>query len=244
MTRTLIVLVLLVVLLLVLVWTMQRRLIYFPTGGPAGAPPESAGRIDAVTITTDDAVVLGAWFLPAAGAARATVLVCNGNAGNRSHRLPFAIALRRLGADVLLFDYRGYGGNPGSPSEAGLATDARAARAYLAGRPGVDQARLIYFGESLGAAVAAGLAETHPPAALILRSPFASLAAIRPVSLSPPARSMAAPRPLRRRVVGGACSRADVRDRRDERRRRAGGPEPPGLRRGGGAEGTRPGAGC
>jgi fermentation-respiration switch protein FrsA (DUF1100 family) len=72
-------------------------------------------------------------------------------------------------------DYRGYGGNPGRPSEEGLAEDARAARTYLVGRPDVDPSRLVYFGESLGAAVAVTLASEHPPAALVLRSPFTSL---------------------------------------------------------------------
>jgi fermentation-respiration switch protein FrsA (DUF1100 family) len=79
---------------------------------------------------------------------------------------------------VLLFDYRGYGSNLGAPSEEGLAADARAALAYLAGRPDVDPGRIVYFGESLGAAVALRLAIERPPAALVLRSPFASLAEV------------------------------------------------------------------
>ena len=112
------------------------------------------------------------------GEARAAVLVCNGNGGDRSMRADLAAALTRLGLAVLLFDYRGYGGNPGSPTEAGLAADARAALAYLAGRPEVDPERVVYLGESLGAAVALRLATERPPAALVLRSPFASLAEV------------------------------------------------------------------
>jgi uncharacterized protein len=103
------------------------------------------------------------------------VLVCNGNGGNRALRAPLATALSRAGLSVLLFDYRGYGGNPGRPSEDGLAADARAAQAWLAARPEVDPDRIAYFGESLGAAVALRLAVERPPAALILRSPFTSL---------------------------------------------------------------------
>jgi fermentation-respiration switch protein FrsA (DUF1100 family) len=76
---------------------------------------------------------------------------------------------------VLLFDYRGYGGNPGNPTEQGLAADARAARNYLASRQDVDTGRLVYYGESLGAAVAVALAVEQPPTALVLRSPFTSL---------------------------------------------------------------------
>jgi uncharacterized protein len=106
------------------------------------------------------------------------VLICNGNGGNRSMRAPLAAALSDMGLAVLLFDYRGYGGNPGQPTEDGLAADARAARAYLAGRAEVDPARLVYLGESLGAAVALRLAVERPPAALVLRSPFASLAEV------------------------------------------------------------------
>jgi pimeloyl-ACP methyl ester carboxylesterase len=106
------------------------------------------------------------------------VLVCNGNGGNRSLRAALADALSRMGLHVLLFDYRGYGGNPGDPTEEGLAADARAAQAYLAGRAEVDADRLVYFGESLGAAVALRLAVERPPAALVLRSPFASLAEV------------------------------------------------------------------
>jgi fermentation-respiration switch protein FrsA (DUF1100 family) len=113
-----------------------------------------------------------------AGPAGPAVLVCNGNGGDRSMRAALAAAFSRMGLAVLLFDYRGYGGNPGAPSEAGLAADARAALAYLEGRPDVDPDRIVYFGESLGAAVALRLATERPPAALVLRSPFASLAEV------------------------------------------------------------------
>jgi uncharacterized protein len=161
---------------LALIWTMQRRLVYFSAGGvPAPAEIGLTG-VEPVTFETIDALRLSGWFFPAAGPSpRVTVLVFNGNAGNRAYRAPLATALRRHGFQVLLVDYRGYGGNPGAPSKDGLAADARAARAYLAGRNDVDLLRLVYFGESLGTAVAVDLAAEHPPAALALRSPFTSL---------------------------------------------------------------------
>ena len=169
--------VLLLAVFLALLWMLQRRLIYFPFGGlPAIAEAGLAG-VEPVSFETSDGLTLNAWFVPAMGPPpHVTVLVFNGNAGNRLHRVPLAAELRRHGFHVLLTDYRGYGGNPGTPSESGLSADARAARAYLIDRADVDPSRLVYFGESLGTGVAVDLAAEHPPAALILRSPFTSIA--------------------------------------------------------------------
>ena len=177
MTRTIIVVTISLVVLVWLAWAFQRRLIYFPMGGTVPAPP-ALDAVDAITLRTADGLDLGAWFVRSSAPAPITVVVLNGNAGNRSYRLPFALALRRLGAAVLLFDYRGFGGNPGTPGHSGLVADAVAARQHLKGRADVDPARVVYFGESLGAAVAAELAALHPPAALILRSPFTTMAEV------------------------------------------------------------------
>ena len=164
---------------LALLWSQQRRLIYLPAPRAVPAAAALLPGAEEVSFPTEDGLRLDGWFLPAAAAGRGpAVLVCNGNAGNRSLRAPLAAALARAGLAVLLFDYRGYAANPGRPTEPGLAADARAAAAYLAGRPEVDPARLVYFGESLGAAVALRLASERPPAALVLRSPFWSLAEV------------------------------------------------------------------
>ncbi|MCZ6670668.1 MAG: alpha/beta hydrolase [Acidobacteria bacterium] len=161
---------------LALVWVFQRHLIYIPSGEILPPSPGFPAGLEEVSLETEDGLRLGAWFIPPAGKLPVpAVLVLNGNAGNRSYRSLLAEALSRAGLAVLLFDYRGYGGNPGSPSETGLSLDARAARRYLAGRPDVDASRMVYFGESLGAAVALALAEKYPPAALVLRSPFTSM---------------------------------------------------------------------
>jgi uncharacterized protein len=161
-----------------LLWGLQRRLVYLPDQGPV--PPAASvlpGARD-VVLETSDGLRLGAWFVPGGGPDAPAVLVANGNGGHRGVRAPLARALAHNGLAVLLFDYRGYGGNPGSPGEEGLARDVRAARAYLVEDAGVPPGRLLYLGESLGAAVVTELATEHPPAGLVLRSPFVDLAAV------------------------------------------------------------------
>lgn len=156
-------------------YSLQSRLIYLPSGSPPPAEAVLTGARD-VRLTTTDGLELAAWFVPAAGEGpHPAVLVLPGNAGNRSLRAPLAELLTDLGASVLLVDYRGFGGNPGRPSQTGLHRDALAARDYLRSRGDVDGDRLVYFGESLGAAVALALAAEHPPAGVVLRSPFTSL---------------------------------------------------------------------
>jgi hypothetical protein len=174
--RTFAVAVVLVGAILLGFWLTQRRMMYFPSG--AVPPPSQVGlaRAESVSIATDDGLTLGGWFVPAGRAGAATVIVFNGNAGNRSYRSDLALSLAAEGLAVLLFDYRGFGGNPGAPTEEGLARDANAARRYVLSRRDVDAARLVYFGESLGSGVAVRLAVEHPPSALILRSPFTSFA--------------------------------------------------------------------
>jgi uncharacterized protein len=162
-------------LLVVAAWGLQRHLVYLPDRSRPAAPADP--RLEEVTFDTADGLRLDGWFLavdPVAPRSGVTVLVCNGNAGNRAARLPLARALAAAGHQVLLFDYRGYGGNPGRPTEEGLVADARAAAEHLRARPDVD--RLAYYGESIGAGVAAALAAVSPPDALVLRSPFPALA--------------------------------------------------------------------
>jgi fermentation-respiration switch protein FrsA (DUF1100 family) len=164
--------------LLLLVWIAQRRLMYFPFGG-APPHPRTVGLEGAreVAVETEDGLSLGAWFVePRQTNASWTLILFNGNAGNRALRAPLAEMLARQGIGVLMIDYRGYGGNPGAPTEAGLAQDARAARRWVADQGVLRGTRLAYFGESLGTGVAVALAAESPPDALILRSPYSSMA--------------------------------------------------------------------
>ncbi|CAM3430105.1 alpha/beta hydrolase [Kibdelosporangium persicum] len=165
-------------LLLGLVWLFQRALIYLPDTSPVPPANQVLPGAQDVRLRTSDGLDLGAWLVPPAQPGPyAVVLVAPGNAGNRVNRAPLATALSAKGMAVLLVDYRGYGGNPGTPTEDGLAQDIRAAHRFLVDDLRIPPAQLIYYGESLGSAVVTDLAVEHPPAALVLRSPFTDLAA-------------------------------------------------------------------
>jgi fermentation-respiration switch protein FrsA (DUF1100 family) len=158
---------------------LQRRLIYLPFPAKVPRAVDVIPGAREVTLRTADHLELGAWLVPAGEPDRGVaVLVANGNAGNRSLRAPLARSLAAAGLSVLLFDYRGYGGNPGRPSEDGLARDVRAARRFLVDEANEVPERLLYYGESLGSAVVTELATEHPPAGLLLRSPFVDLASV------------------------------------------------------------------
>src|SRR5581483_12021087 len=107
-------------------WLLQRRLIYFPdTTIPNPASVLSTAQ--EITLRTGDGLALGAWHVaPTGTGCGVTVLIMPGNGGSRDLRAPLARRLAAKGFAVLLLDYRGYAGNPGSPSETGLLADARA----------------------------------------------------------------------------------------------------------------------
>ncbi|MDT0163981.1 alpha/beta hydrolase [Actinotalea sp. AC32] len=166
-----------VVVLAGVVWFGQRSLMYVPD---RSVPPHAADVLPGlrdVVVVTDDGMDLGVWYAPPEDACGATVLVAPGNGGNRGGRVGLVEAVRSTGAGVLLLDYRGYGGNPGTPSAAGLALDVRAARSWLLDQ-GVPPDGLVYLGESIGTGVVTELAVEHPPAALVLRSPMTSFPAV------------------------------------------------------------------
>lgn len=159
------------------IWALQRHLIYYPDASDVPPAGDVLPGARDVTLEAADGLELGAWYLPA-DPARDTglaVLMAPGNGGNRAGRADLARDLADRGLAVLVMDYRGYGGNPGSPSEDGLAADADAAVRALAdlGHP-VD--RTIFLGESLGTGVVASLQQRHRPAGIVLRSPFTELA--------------------------------------------------------------------
>ena len=163
--------------LLALWWLLGRleqAMTYHP-GPPVGVPPTLPGGpvIENVTLHTADGETLQAWWLPQPDPAAPLLLFLHGNAGTRADRLHNLLGLWAAGFQVLIPDYRGYGGSSGRPSEAGLALDADAALAWLREHNDGNQG-VIVFGRSLGGAVAAGLAARAPVRGLIIESTFTS----------------------------------------------------------------------
>lgn len=191
-------------LILVMLAFFQRSLIYQPTrtasidAAFSGLDPR---RVEPVTVSTEDGLSLRGWFVralsktalptamvagngaPATAASNGHPLVIYfpGNAGNRGHRAIELDVLSRLGANACLVDYRGYGDNPGKPTEEGLASDARRVWEEMTVRRGFQPSQIVLLGESLGGGVASRLASElcikgTPPGGLILRSTFPGLA--------------------------------------------------------------------
>ncbi|MDT8449450.1 MAG: alpha/beta hydrolase [Wenzhouxiangellaceae bacterium] len=166
--------------LLVLVYLFQPRLVFLPgIEGRTGRTPADLGlEYKSVSLKTPDGETLSAWWVPARNAI-ASIHFSHGNAGDISGRLESIALLNRLGLNVLIYDYRGYGGSSGRPSENGTYVDARAAWDWLVDSTGIPAGEIFLLGRSLGAGVAAGLAERLPeearPAGLILESAFTSV---------------------------------------------------------------------
>jgi fermentation-respiration switch protein FrsA (DUF1100 family) len=174
------------VLIIYVVWfigscSFQERLIYprYMAGPPL---PEAAvpREVERVWITATDGSRVEAWYIPAADASSAhrapAAIFFHGNAELIDHNLNLVEQYHARGYSVLMPEFRGYGRSGGSPNQANIVADAAAFYDWLVKRPDVDTSRLIIHGRSLGTGVAAQLAALHEPAALILESPFTSVA--------------------------------------------------------------------
>ena len=167
----------------IVLWTqLEKRFVFFPVAELLYTPNDANLEYEDIRIETSDGLELQGWFVPgepetASGLdSNVTWLWFHGNGGNIGHRIgELALAHHRTGANIFIFDYRGYGESEGAASEQGTYLDSRAVIEYLASRPGVDPDRIVYMGHSLGAAVALELALTRPPLAMVLVSPFASV---------------------------------------------------------------------
>ena len=156
------------------IWRLvEKRYVFFPTSEIEMTPAHVGLDYEDVFFPTANENLLHGWYVPGSG--NGTWLWFHGNGGNIGHRVTeLALLHHRLGVDLLIFDYQGYGRSQGTPSERGTYQDARAALAYLQQHQGKDAGQVVYYGHSLGTAIAVKLAVERPPSGLVLVSPFTS----------------------------------------------------------------------
>ena len=165
-----------------ILWFMQRDMLFHrTTERPMLNDPTLEPKREIVCLTTADGLNLRSWYVRASTPGAPTVVFFHGNAGDIGNHLPYAKFLI-AGYGLLALEYRGYGGNPGSPSETGLIEDGRTALAFLKTQ-GIPDSNIVLFGESLGTGVAVQLAAEHHVRAMILRSPYTSIAEVAAIQL-------------------------------------------------------------
>jgi pimeloyl-ACP methyl ester carboxylesterase len=170
----------LVALLAVRWLRLADRLYYVPDPVLRDLVPAAAGvSSEEITIKTADGLALPGWVLLARTTRRGIVLHLHGNAANRANHWPLVSFLPEAGFDVIVFDYRGYGGAPSHPSRAGLHADGEAALAFALARA-AGRVPVLLFGQSLGGAGALVLAADHSSeiAGVVAEAPFTSHQAI------------------------------------------------------------------
>jgi len=166
-------------------YLVQDRFVFYPTREIEATPADIGLDYRDVMIEVADGERIHAWYVPApAGSGaesdasaehrRPTVIFCHGNGGNISHRLATIEFITKLDANIMLFDYRGYGRSGGSPSEANIYADADACYRWLLDKTNARPDRIVWFGRSLGGAVAVELATRAECAGLIVESSFTS----------------------------------------------------------------------
>lgn len=160
---------------------IEKRLIFHPDRGNHSITPDVYGlEYDDVTFRTEDGLNLNGWFVPGKKSSSVedlhTLLWFHGNAGNINNRLENIKMLHdRVPVNIFIIDYRQYGKSEGKVSEQGTYIDAGAALTYLYSRKDINHEKIIFFGRSLGSAVAIDLAVKENCCALILETPFTSI---------------------------------------------------------------------
>jgi hypothetical protein len=158
-----------------LAFAFQDQLLFQPSSRLLATPDDAGMAFETVHLDTEDGETLHGWWIPAADAARGTLLFFHGNAGNISGRLQSVQQFHRLGLNVLIVDYRGYGQSTGSPSEQGIYTDAETCWQHLTETRGIAPEEIVVFGRSMGGGAATWLAARHRSGAVILESVFTTV---------------------------------------------------------------------
>lgn len=157
-------------------YVQQRSFLYFPNSPRPVAADAGIPELREVQLTSADGLHLLAWYVPPTQV-RSTILYFHGNAGNVADRKGRLEMFARAGYGVLMPEYRGYGGNPGSPSEQAFLADAEVALNFVHSQA-LDDPAIVVYGESLGTGVAVALAGKRQLQALILDAPYTDIASV------------------------------------------------------------------
>lgn len=152
---------------------LQRDYMYF-TQWPAPDISIAPTGMNEISVTTSDDLSLKGWLYYPTTADKPVIIFFHGNAQTIEHRLDKADPYIKAGYGILMAEYRGYGGNPGRPTEDGLYNDARAYINFALKDPRIPKDKLVFYGESLGSGVATQMATEFKPSRLILEVPFSS----------------------------------------------------------------------
>jgi fermentation-respiration switch protein FrsA (DUF1100 family) len=163
-------------IVVLLMYFFQRNLIYFPDRHKPQLKNFHADDMSVINLHTRDKIKLTSWYKPSINN-QPTVLYLHGNAGHIGYRMPLIRQLINVDMGVFILEYRGFGGNRGSPSEKNLYEDGETAMRFF-NKQGVNPKKLIVYGESLGTGIATKLASKYQFCAVILQSPFTSLASV------------------------------------------------------------------
>ncbi|MFK5891754.1 MAG: alpha/beta fold hydrolase, partial [Pseudomonadota bacterium] len=157
----------------IVLYIMQPMMFFFPSQQLIETPDDWGLAYEDVYLSSSEGVKIHGWYIPHQQAQQ-VVLFFHGNGGNISHRGDSIKIFNRLGVNVLIIDYQGYGKSDGTPGEKEFYDDARSAWQYLIEQRGFKQQQIILFGRSIGAAVATKLAVETQPDKLILESTFSN----------------------------------------------------------------------
>lgn len=158
---------------------IENHYIFHPNKDINSTPEAWGLKYEDVAFVTEDGLTLNGWFIPGRAGADGklhTFLWFHGNGGNIGHRLDnIKMLYDKVPANIFIFDYREFGKSEGKISEQGTYLDAKAALKYLYSREDTNNEKIIFFGRSIGSAVAVDLAVKEKCCALVLETPLTSL---------------------------------------------------------------------
>ena len=156
----------------VIVYFYQRKLLYHPFS-PQITGEGLVHNFETINFKTSDNFVLKSWF-HLKNSNKKTILFLHGNAGNLDNRIDKLNSLGSMDINFLIISWRGYSGNSGNPSEAGLYKDVLGGIKWL-NEKGISNDQIILYGESLGTAIATEVGQNENFAGIILEAPFTSM---------------------------------------------------------------------